>query len=143
MIFLDTIPSLTLPVAVGGLISLILSISEPKQAHVKLAREQALLRCLIDAVSDLIFIKERDSVYRGCNKASEDTIGLPECEQIGKTDFVFFERKRAEQVRKIDRRVLEQGKAAAHRGVGDLPRRPPPTDGVNSTFMLPAAIYEI
>jgi hypothetical protein len=54
MIFLDTIPSLTLPVAVGGLISLILSISEPKQAHAKLAREQALLRCLIDAVSETL-----------------------------------------------------------------------------------------
>jgi PAS domain S-box-containing protein len=110
MIFLDSMSSLALPVAVCGLTGIILAITEPKRPQAKLAKERALLRCLIDAVSDLIFIKDRDGVYRGCNKASETFIGMPESEQIGKTDFDFFDRQKAEQIRKVDRQVLEQGR---------------------------------
>jgi PAS domain S-box-containing protein len=73
-------------------------------------RESALLRCLIDSASDLIFIKDRDSVYLGCNKASEAFMGIPECEQIGKTDFDFFDQERSEVIRENDRQALEEGK---------------------------------
>ncbi len=68
------------------------------------------MRCLIDSASDLIFIKGRDGAYLGCNKASEAFVGMPECEQIGKTDFDFFDRERAEVIREHDRPVLEEGK---------------------------------
>jgi len=85
-------------------------LAERKQAQAKLAKERALLRCLIDSVSDLIFIKDREGVYRGCNKASEAFIGMPESEQIGKTDFDFFDREKAEEIQKADRRVLAEGK---------------------------------
>jgi PAS domain S-box-containing protein len=84
-------------------------ITQRKQAQMKLAREKSLLRTLIDSVSDLIFIKDRDGVYQGCNKASEAFIGMPEGEQIGKTDFDFFDREKAEEIQKGDRRVIEDG----------------------------------
>jgi PAS domain S-box-containing protein len=67
------------------------------------------LRCIIDAASDVIFIKGRDSVYLGCNKASEEFIGLPESEQIGKTDFDFFDQEMASTIQEKDRQVLEKG----------------------------------
>jgi len=92
------------------LLLIVTDITEREQAQAKLTRERALLRCLIDSVSDLIFIKDRDGVYRGCNKAGEAFIGMPECEQIGRTDEDFFGREKAEQIRKADRRVLEEGK---------------------------------
>ena len=76
----------------------------------ELRSDRGLLRCLIDSASDLIYIKDRDSVYLGCNKASEAFMGMPESEQIGKTDFDFFDREIAEAIRKIDRQVLEEGK---------------------------------
>jgi len=85
-------------------------ISERKRAEEKLRRERALLRCLIDSASDLIFIKDRDGAYLGCNRASAAFMGIPECEQIGKTDFDFFDRERAEAIRENDRQVLEEGK---------------------------------
>jgi two-component system cell cycle sensor histidine kinase/response regulator CckA len=85
-------------------------ITERKRTEEALSREKALLRCLIDSVGDFIFIKDRDGFYRGCNKASEKFIGLPECEQIGKTDFDFFDREMAEEIQKIDREVLDGGK---------------------------------
>jgi PAS domain S-box-containing protein len=75
-----------------------------------LLRDRELLRCLKENFSDLIFIKDRDGFYRGCNRASELFMGIPECEQIGKTDFDFFDRDKAEAIREIDRQVLEEGK---------------------------------
>jgi hypothetical protein len=60
MIFLDSMSNLALPVAVCGLTGIILAITDPKRAQTKLTKERALLRCLMDAVSDLIFIKDRD-----------------------------------------------------------------------------------
>ena len=85
-------------------------ISESKRMQAKLEKERALLRCLIDSAGDLIFIKDQASVYRACNKASEAFIGMPESEQIGKTDYDFFDREKAEEIRKADRQVLDQGK---------------------------------
>jgi len=85
-------------------------ITERKLAEEELERESALLFCIIDSASDLIFIKDRDSVYLGCNKASEEFIGLSKNEQIGKTDFDFFDRERAEFIREDDRQVIEGGK---------------------------------
>jgi two-component system, cell cycle sensor histidine kinase and response regulator CckA len=85
-------------------------IKERKRTEEALLREKSLLRCLIDSVGDLIFIKDRDGFYRCCNKASEKFIGISESEQIGKSDFDFFEREKAEEIRKIDREVFEGGK---------------------------------
>lgn len=73
-----------------------------------LGERSILLHSLIDSVGDLIFIKDVKGFYRCCNKASEDFIGLSEGEQIGKTDFDFFNREKAEDIRKIDRQVLEE-----------------------------------
>lgn len=86
-------------------------ITERKRAEAALTQEKALLRCLIDSAADLIFFKDSACCYRGCNKAAEKFIGLSECEQIGKTDFDFFDRETAEEIQKIDREVLDGGKS--------------------------------
>jgi hypothetical protein len=62
MIFLDSMSNLALPVAVCGLTGIILTTTEPKRAQTKLTKERALLRCLMDAVSDLIFINAINKV---------------------------------------------------------------------------------
>lgn len=93
------------------LLGLVRDVSDARQAASELAREKALLRCIIDSASDLIYIKDRDGVYRGCNKASERFTGLSEAEQVGRSDFEFFSRERADQIRVTDRQVIETGKA--------------------------------
>jgi PAS domain S-box-containing protein len=92
-----------------GSFGMVSDITVQKQAQIKLAEERSLLRCLIDSVSDLIFIKDRNGVYQGCNKASEVFIGMSESEQIGKSDFDFFDREKAEEIQQVDRQVLEDG----------------------------------
>ena len=85
-------------------------IDERKQFEAEIVRDKALLRCIIDSVGDLIYIKDMNGVYRACNKASEAFIGLPECEQIGKTDFDFFDRDIAEVIQEFDQQILVSGK---------------------------------
>lgn len=65
-------------------------------------RKQVLLKSLINSIPDLIFYKDPNSVYIGCNKAFEDFAGKPEGEIIGKTDKELFYLEEAELFRSMD-----------------------------------------
>lgn len=86
-------------------------ITEHKRAETALISERSFLRSLIDSANDAIYFKDAKGIYVGCNKASEKLIGLTEAEQIGKSDFDFFEHDFAESVRKKDKTIFEGGVA--------------------------------
>jgi len=75
-----------------------------------LGPDKGLLRCIIDSGSDLIYVKDVNGIYLGCNKKAEEVIGLSEAEQIGKTDFHFFSREVAQKIRAQDLKILATGK---------------------------------
>jgi PAS domain S-box-containing protein len=73
------------------------------------ALDQHLLRCLMESSSALIYFKDTNGVYRRCNKRAEELIGLTEAEQIGKTDFDFFDQNKAAAIQAVDQQVLASG----------------------------------
>ncbi len=75
-----------------------------------LNRERGLLRGLIDAIPDLVFVKSTDSEYLGCNKAFEKFTASTEAEIQGKKDIDLFGKETAEFVRRKDLEALESGK---------------------------------
>ena len=75
----------------------------------ELARQSSVLRGIIDSIPDFIVLKDTESKYLGSNKAFEEFIGLPESEQIGKTDYDLFDSKLAINQRDKDRETLETG----------------------------------
>jgi diguanylate cyclase (GGDEF)-like protein/PAS domain S-box-containing protein len=77
----------------------------------ELARDRAMLRSLVDSIPDLIFFKDRDSRYLGCNLAFCEYVGCSEDELIGKTDFDLFEEERAEIIRSEDHAIMHQGES--------------------------------
>jgi PAS domain S-box-containing protein len=81
-----------------------------RQAQGKLTEERTMLRCLLDSVSDLIFIKDKTGAYQGCNKEYETFVGISESKMIGKTDFDLFDREQAEELSKTDKQPLDEGK---------------------------------
>ena len=94
-----------------GVVLVFRDVSEEYALRESLLRERALLRCIVDAVPDLIFYKDRDCAYLGCNKAFEAYSGLTEQQQTGKTDFDFFDRETAEFFRQNDLKTLRSGQS--------------------------------
>jgi PAS domain S-box-containing protein len=104
---------------VVGTVGVARNITERKRIEEELKKEQSLLRCLIDSLNDLIYIKDKDGVYLACNKAGEKFLGIPEREQIGKTDFDLFDHQVAEGIRAADQRIVTT--MVAHRSVEWIP----------------------
>jgi len=84
-------------------------IVQRRTAEEELARQQALLRSVIDSIPDLIVYKDRQGTYLGCNRAFEEFIGRQEADIIGKTDFDFFQPGAASSCQGHDRRALAEG----------------------------------
>jgi diguanylate cyclase (GGDEF)-like protein/PAS domain S-box-containing protein len=79
-----------------------------------LAHEKALLRGVVDATPDLIFFKDINSTYLGCNQAFAEYAGRSEKQLIGKSDFDFFDHETAAFFRDKDRLMLENGRAISN-----------------------------
>ncbi len=71
--------------------------------------ERQRLRSLIDTIPDLIWYKDAEGVYLGCNRRFEQFFGATEQQIIGKTDYDFVDRELAEFFRKHDRIALQLG----------------------------------
>jgi len=81
-------------------------VTEREKAKHDLENEKSLLRCLIDSVPDLIFFKDKDGKFLGCNKAFEDYTGRKEIDFKGRTDYDFFTKEQADDYAKSDAEIL-------------------------------------
>lgn len=81
-------------------------LSEQTRLHKVIQREKALLRGVIDNIPDLIFFKDTESTYLGCNKAFEAYFGASESKIVGKTDFDFVDADTAKYFRGKDKETL-------------------------------------
>lgn len=107
---------LSVAILLTGLSFLNAGITQRKEAEQALRereqrfrRERAVLRALLDSIPDLIFIKDRDSVFLGCNLAFQRKFGIRETDLIGKTDFDITSPERAHAFRQMDRELFASG----------------------------------
>ena len=66
-----------------------------------------LVNSVINSTDDLIFYKDLNFNYIGCNKAFENFVGKKKKEIVGKTDFDLFEEEHALLFREMDIKMLE------------------------------------
>ncbi len=85
-------------------------VAERQKVKIDLETEKSLLRCLIDSVPDLIFFKDKDGKFLGCNKAFEEYTGRKEAEFKGRTDYDFFTKEQADKYAKSDAEILQTKK---------------------------------
>jgi PAS domain S-box-containing protein len=84
--------------------------------ELSLAHERAVLQYVVDNVPALIFWKDRQSVYLGCNQSFARLGGKADpCELVGKTDYEMAWRQFAEQYRAGDREIFEHGEPVLNR----------------------------
>ena len=91
-------------------LSLKTHLSELKSAEKTLKEQRQLLRTVLDATPDFVFLQDLLSVYRTANKSFCNMVSRQEEEIIGKTDLDLFPKHRAETYLKEDFKILETDK---------------------------------
>jgi PAS domain S-box-containing protein len=94
----------------GGYLVSGFDVSARDEVQHMLEREHMLLQSLIDSVQDLIFYKDIDSVYLGCNRAFEVFSGRIMKDYQGETDENFYPPETAKSFLDSDRFVVETGR---------------------------------
>lgn len=97
-------------------------VAELERAHDDLARREAeasrraaLLQKIMDTLPGAVFIKDRESRFIGCSSRFVEAAGLSSPEDmLGKSDYDFSWRDRAEEYRADDRAVMESGEPKLH-----------------------------
>ncbi|BBD07739.1 sensor domain-containing diguanylate cyclase [Desulfovibrio ferrophilus] len=92
---------------VEGLMGVITDITRIKRQERQIDAQRAQLKTLFESASELIFFKDTDGVYLGCNEKYAGSTGLHPDDVIGKTDFEIYPKGFAEQIVAKDKIVLE------------------------------------
>lgn len=81
-------------------------IHERERIKSVLSAEKSRLRYMIDAIPDLIFFKDVESRFLGCNKAFEKYINKKSEEIIGLSEFDLFNKAEASRYLKSDKTIM-------------------------------------
>ena len=124
-----TLPILLIYPVLTMIIGLILKRQEDRRATDRelaesrkaLKRERGLLRGVINSIPDLIFFKNAEGVYLGCNSSFEEFVGHKEQSVVGKTDFDLFDKEIAEFSLQKDGGVFKSGNPGRYEEWVDYP----------------------
>ncbi len=98
----------------SGVVINLTDITDRKEGDVRLTQKETLLQSIIHAIPDLIWMKDIDGVYLYCNQRFEGFFGTGEKEIIGKTDYDFVTKERADFFRDKDIAVMSCGEPLTH-----------------------------
>jgi len=82
-----------------------------KKAQHQLIQEKALLNSMINSIPDLIFYKNKNNIYIGCNEAFCKFNNLTFNDIIGKTDFEIFPEEKASYYSKMDSDIIQNNES--------------------------------
>jgi|GEM_PF-1365219 len=77
-------------------------------------QERNFLKNLVRSLPDLVWLKDPDGSYLGCNPPFERLVGLPEAGIVGKTDYDLMPWERADAFRRGDLATIHAGRALRH-----------------------------
>ncbi len=85
-----------------------------EQAQIELSQQSALLRSFLDASPDLVYYRNEDKEFSGCNRAMELLTGLSENQLIGLTPNDVYSPDIAEKVIETDEKVFRHNVALTY-----------------------------
>ncbi|MFT7003994.1 MAG: PAS domain S-box-containing protein [Sulfurimonas sp.] len=88
---------------------ILINIADRKRKEGELSRERSYLKTLIQAIPDLIWIKDINGVYLSCNSRFEDLFGAKEVDIVGKNDYDFVDKDLADFFGHNDNIVMQSG----------------------------------
>ena len=98
---------------ITGLLGICVDITNQKEHESQLREQKEFLQLLMNNMPNMIFWKDTESNYLGCNKTFAEVFGLAnEHEVVGLTDFDFnLSQEGIAQCLSIDKKVVETGEA--------------------------------
>ena len=84
------------------------------QHSVDVAMAKERLKATLDAIPDLVWLKDVDGKFLSCNPQLERYFGASEAEIVGRTDYDFVDRQMADLFRENDRKALEVNRSRAN-----------------------------
>lgn len=96
---------------IKGVVLVFRDVSEEYRMQEVLQEREAQLRIIMETLPDLVWLKDPDGVFIACNSKMERLYGATEAEIIGKTDYDFVSKERADQFRLKDLETIASGKA--------------------------------
>ena len=84
------------------------NITYQKNTEEKLRHQIGINKSLLDSIPDLIFFKDIDGIYLGCNLPFSILVNRPLEYIIGKTDYDLFDKDLADFFRIMDKKMLEK-----------------------------------
>lgn len=90
-------------------VGIIQDVTDRREAELAAESSERKFRVLVNAIPDLVWLKDPDGLFVACNRQFERFMGHSEAQVIGKTDFDFLDHEQATQFRVHDKRVLESG----------------------------------
>lgn len=85
------------------------TIIQRRQAKEALRLSECKHQLLLENLPQLVFYKDRNSVYVSCNKNKARDLHIKPEEISGKTDYDFFPKEIAEKYREDDKKVIDSG----------------------------------
>ena len=82
--------------------------AEARIRHLTQASQERL-QAIMDAIPDLLWLKDSDGVYLACNSGFERFFGAKEAAIVGRTDYDFVDRALADSFRAHDAQALAAG----------------------------------
>jgi PAS domain S-box-containing protein len=93
-----------------GLVGTTRNITDHKQIEETLAQERNLLRTLVDALPDYVYVKDTEGRFLLRNISGIERLGINSLDEIiGKTDFDFFPREVSEELYAEEQAIIQTG----------------------------------
>jgi len=84
------------------------------QRTAEITTSQHKLQAIFDAIPDLVWLKNTESIYLDCNPMFERVFGISKADVIGKTDYDLFDKELADIYREHDRKAIAAGKPSSN-----------------------------
>jgi PAS domain S-box-containing protein len=88
-------------------VGIIRDVTEQKRAQNEIQHKSGLITSLLDSIPDLVFYKDLNGAYLGCNPPFIEFMGISPEEIIGKTDAQIIGENRAQLYIDYDREILK------------------------------------
>lgn len=95
---------------INGVIASVRDITKRKKAEDELRKSEAHFRTLVQAIPDLVWLKDKDGIYLSCNKIFERLFGAREKDIVGKTDYDFVDKELADFFKENDEKAIAAGR---------------------------------